>query len=165
MRIFAIDPGFTVSALVIYDGRTVLEHAMYQNGDLLTRLAGRQFSDTDVLVIEQIASFGMPVGAEVFETCVWSGRFLQAWVGSARPFMPCDRLTRHTIKLHLCRSARAKDSNIRQALIDRFGPSRERAMGTKAQPGPLFGVAGDEWSALAVAVSWWDGQRSQQKAG
>jgi len=55
------------------------------------------------------------------------------------------------VKLHLCGSARAKDTNIRQALIDRYGGSA--AIGKKAAPGPLYGVSKDVWSALAVAVT------------
>jgi hypothetical protein len=55
---------------------------------------------------------------------------------------------RRDVKLHLCGSARAKDPNIRQALLDRFGP-----VGTKKAPGPLYGVKSHIWSALAVAVT------------
>jgi hypothetical protein len=42
---------------------------------------------------------------------------------------------------------RAKDPNVRQALLDKIGP-----VGTKKNPGPLYGVSGHGWSALAVAV-------------
>ncbi len=101
-----------------------------------------------MLVIEQIAAMGMAVGAEVFETCFWSGRFAQAWRG------PCERLKRHEIKMHLCGNMRAKDANIRVALMDRFGGSQ--SVGKKKTPGPLYGIAGDQWSALAVAVTWYD---------
>ena len=43
-----------------------------------------------------------------------------------------DDLTqvRQEVKLHLCNSARAKDANIRQALIDRFG-GKDKAIGRK----------------------------------
>jgi len=43
---------------------------------------------------------------------------------------------------------KAKDANIRQALIDKLGP-----VGTKKSPGPLWGVKSHIWSALAVAVT------------
>jgi hypothetical protein len=62
---------------------------------------------------------------------------------------------RATVKAHLCRSAKAKDSNVRQALIDLFG-GKENAIGTKKTPGPLYGISGDVWAALAVAVTWYD---------
>ena len=51
----------------------------------------------------------------------------------------------------LCKNNRAKDKNIRQALIDRFGPGKA-AIGTKKAPGPLYGLKSHLWSALAVAV-------------
>ncbi len=41
--------------------------------------------------------------------------------------------------------------NIRQALIDRFGPP-----GKKKAPGATYGLSGDMWSALAVAVTFTD---------
>ena len=68
------------------------------------------------IVIEMIASYGMPVGKEVFETCVWIGKFAQA------SGIKEEYIYRKEEKMNLCHSMKAKDSNIRQALIDRFGP-------------------------------------------
>ena len=51
-----------------------------------------------------------------------------------------------------CNSAAAKDTNIRQALIDHYGGSKAEAIGVKAKPGPLYGIKADEWSALAIAL-------------
>ena len=48
--------------------------AKQPNEGVLAMLAGYR-SGSDVLVIERIASYGMAVGAEVFETVYWSGRF------------------------------------------------------------------------------------------
>jgi hypothetical protein len=61
------------------------------------------------------------------------------------------RVFRKDVKLHLCNSPRAKDANVRQALLDRLGPQ-----GTKKAPGPTYGVKSHEWAALAVAVYGWD---------
>ena len=141
MRIIGLDPGPSESALVLWDGK--IEFAMKQpNEFVLKELVLRRTEP--LLVIEQIASFGMPVGEEVFETVFWSGRFAEAF-GMAR----VGRLKRLDVKMRLCHDSRAKDANIRQALIDRLG-----APGTKKKPGPTFGMAGDLWSALAVAVAW-----------
>lgn len=136
--IVAIDPGPQYSALVAWDGAKV-EFAKYGlNEDVLSLL--RIMGDSGApCVIEQIASYGMAVGAEVFETCVWTGRFMEAF-GANR----VHRITRAHVKMHLCHSMRAKDGNIRQALIDRFG----------------YGISGDLWAALAVAVTWWDQNRT-----
>lgn len=163
-ELYAVDPGYEQSALVVYDGRRVIEHVTQPNAALLQRISDRVRTSQHLLVIEQIASFGMPVGVEIFETVFWSGRFAQAWAGYHAE-MPVDRIKRQAIKLHLCGQPRAKDANIRQALIDRFGPSKERAIGKKATPGPLFGISGDEWAALAVAVTYWDLQLTNRKAG
>ncbi|MNY62967.1 hypothetical protein D3C86_1998680 [compost metagenome] len=60
------------------------------------------------------------------------------------------------MKLHLCKTPRAKDANVRQALLDMFprtGGGKTPQIGTKAQPGPLFGVSSHAWAALGVAVT------------
>jgi hypothetical protein len=144
-EVIAVDPGPERSALVVWNG-SVLHRLYGHNLDVLHQL--KRWQNETPLVIEKVASFGMPVGAEVFETVYWSGRFAEAY-GAERT----HRITRIDVKNHLCHSSRAKDSNIRQALIDRFGPP-----GTKAKPGLLYGLSGDVWSALAVAVTWWDRQ-------
>jgi hypothetical protein len=147
MNIFAVDPGPTESAWLIWRDR-IISFGKLPNEDLLTMILERRSlaevasnAPNDLLVIEQVASFGMPVGAEVFETVFWSGRFAEAWPGRF------DRIKRHSVKMHLCGNMRAKDGNIRQALIDKFG-----APGTKKNPGATYGISGDVWSALAVAV-------------
>ena len=91
-----------------------------------------------------VASYGMAVGKEVFETVRWVGRFQQAW----RDPDAVRLVYRKDVKLHLCGSPRAKDTNIRQALIDLLGPR-----GTKKNPGPTYGVSSHAWAALGVAVT------------
>jgi hypothetical protein len=140
--VFAIDPGPVRSAWCLYGG-PALVFGIDENDDLLARLG-----PAPRVVIEKVESFGMPVGAEVFETVYWSGRFAQKAIAS---LATVDRIGRKAIKVHLCGTTKAKDPNIRQALLDRFGPQ-----GTKAHPGFLYGVSKDVWSALAVAVTWSD---------
>ena len=108
----------------------------------------------DYLAIEGIACYGMPVGRETFDTCIWIGRFTQAF-GAGRTTL----VYRSEVKSHLCHSMKAKDPMIRQALLDKFGPGRERAIGTKKKPGPCYGIASHCWSALAVAVTWFETRR------
>ena len=147
--LLAIDPGYTQSAWVEFEDGRPQQFGIVANDDLLTILRDPSFDD---LAIEAIASYGMAVGAEVFETCVWSGRFLQRWA-DMHPGADVRRVYRRDVKLHLCGSARAKDSNIRAALIDLYGPGKEKAIGRKATPGPLYGIRADIWAALAVAVT------------
>jgi hypothetical protein len=96
-----------------------------------------------------IASYGMPVGASVFETCVWIGRFIQR-----RKCPDFEYIYRKEEKMNLCYSMKAKDSNIRQALIDRFGE-----VGTKKNQGFFYGFKKDIWAAFAVGVTYLDKQK------
>lgn len=145
MKILGIDPGPTQSAYVIWDGATVLKAQIVPNADMIRELEPGLC--LGACAIEKIACYGMAVGAEVFETCVWTGRFIERWRDYAGMGDPL-RIPRLDIKVNLCKSAKAKDANIRQALIDRLG-----AVGTKKVPGPLFGVTSHCWAALAVAVT------------
>jgi hypothetical protein len=150
--VLAIDPGTTRSAWIALElpSRRPLGFGIDPNEELLGRLRGGTPA-FELVIIEKVESFGMAVGAEVFETVFWSGRFAEA----VDP-VPVERIGRKVVKVALCRDPRAKDPNIRQALIDRYG-GKATAVGTKASPGPLHGVAKDVWAALAVGVAWLDG--------
>ncbi len=150
MVIIAIDPGTDESACVVYSTPipVVTHRVIAKNEDLIKWLRKRLPTIHHVLAVEWITSYGQIVGREIFETCAWVGRFEEAFPG------PAYRVARRDVKLHLCNSVRAKDSNIRQALLDRFGGSRKAALGTKAKPGPLYGFKTHLWSALGVAVTY-----------
>lgn len=148
--ILAIDPGSTLSAWVKYvDGRPT-DWAKESNEAVLALVWNHPYD----LAIESIASYGMAVGAEVFETCVWSGRFIQAWI--ANTMREPMRVYRRDVKLHLCGTSRAKDANVRQAIIDRYAPNgggKLEAVGLKAAQGPLYGMKADCWQATGVAIT------------
>lgn len=137
----AVDPGNERSALVWFDTGTArpYDSMIVRNEEAVELVRDER------IVCEMIASYGMPVGREVFETCVWIGRFWQA-------ASSCELVYRRDVKLHLCGSARAKDANVRQALLDLYGG--KAAVGTKKKPGPLHGFRKDLWAALAVAVTY-----------
>jgi hypothetical protein len=157
MMILAIDPGPTESGYARHGGGQVWDSGVMSNEDMLSWLESYELMQSAMsggwkLAIEMIASYGMPVGREVFETCVWIGRFQQIWHAP-------DAVTlvyRKDVKLHLCGSPRAKDPNVRQALIDLFpgtGGGKTPQIGTKGQPGPLYGVSSHAWPALGVAIT------------
>lgn len=68
----------------------------------------------------------MAVGKEVFDTCLWIGRFTELAILQG---IGVEYIYRKEEKMNICQSMKAKDSNIRQALIDRFG-----VVGTKKNP-------------------------------
>ena len=149
MRILAIDPGPQQSAFVVWNGKEISEKGIRVNKEFLEWIDLGNWSlvlNIDVYVLEDVEHFGMPVGKDVFETVRWTGIFAHAAGLKWTHFLP-----RREVKLHLCGSARAKDANIRQALIERLGPP-----GTKKAQGITYGVKKDMWSALALAVTWWD---------
>jgi hypothetical protein len=141
--IIAIDPGTTQSALLVWDGRSVSFPRIVDNHIMLQWL--RSTAPHMPLAIEMVACYGMAVGREVFETCLMVGRVQEVWESK---MLDCTLVYRKDVKMHLCGSMKAKDPNIRQALIDRFGN-----VGTKKNPGPLYGVSSHLWSALAIAVT------------
>jgi hypothetical protein len=152
MRLLCIDPGTTESGVVIYDGWEIsFKSSGIDNEEILTLFQGSK--TFDCLAIEMVASYGMAVGKTVFETCVWIGRFIQ---GLGVEYTP---IYRKDVKLCLCGSYRAKDANIRQAILDKFpatGGGKTPQVGTKKEPGPLYGVSKHAWAALAVGLTWFE---------
>lgn len=182
----AVDPGNKESGWVLFTlqdgypgGVNIESFGVIENGELQNKIeelhkaerkAGRKLG---CLCIEMPKAQGMAVANEVFETCVFVGRLLQTWPGTDWSYV-----FRGEVKLAICGQARAKDPNVRQALIDLWGgkddaiggvkcpickgkghTGRERVeckckTGWKIPKGPLHGMAADSWAALAVAYSW-----------
>jgi len=158
--ILAVDPGNEESAWVLLgEDLAPIRFAKENNKKAMESISGiylENVSDFVVydpltVVVEMVASYGMAVGKEVFETCVWIGRFIE----QAETYgYKAEKVYRKDVKLNLCGTTKAKDSNIRQALIDRFG-----IVGTKKSPGFFYGVSKDVWAAIAVAVTFADSQK------
>ena len=155
--IFAIDSGNVESGYVIVERNLsrVIDKGKVPNEELLkiiedfildTRDGWK--TETIEVALEMIASYGMAVGKTVFETCVWIGRFQELFHSYG---IASEYVYRSEEKLYLCKSMKAKDSNIRQALIDRFGE-----VGTKKNQGYFYGFKKDIWAAMAVAVTYHD---------
>jgi hypothetical protein len=155
--ILAIDPGSTHSGWVLIDADTCrpLDFDKTENRALLKRINTYVEMPGALpaqrVVIEMIASYGMAVGAEVFDTCVWIGRYQEAYeLGHG---VVAELVKRQPIKLHHCHTSKANDSNIKQALVDRFAPDQSNhGKGTKASPGWFYGFRADVWQAFALAV-------------
>jgi hypothetical protein len=181
MNVLAIDPGNTESAWCRCAGDRPIDFAKVANDTFVRQL--RFLEPGTRLVIEYMEPRGMPMSQEEMDTQFWTGRFVQAAGVEWHP------VKRREVKMHICGHTRAKDSNIRQALIDRFGGASVAIGGTKCPqckgkgwfgagrptclacngtkwlhpPGPLHGITSDVWSALAIAITWWETKRQTIK--
>jgi hypothetical protein len=139
-HVTAIDPGTTESAVLTLRGGVVCAPEIMSNHALLVNARHGEWQE---VAIEMIACYGMPVGRETFETCLLIGRLMEIFDACAIHY----RLVyRRDVKIWLCNSMKAKDANVRQALIDKYGPP-----GTKKNPGKTYGISSHLWSALAIA--------------
>lgn len=150
MIVLGIDPGTTQSGWVLFGPTGVLDSGVHDNHEVLRWV--REGQGADMLAVEMIASMGMAVGQSTFETVRWIGRFQQAWRDPEAVLL----VYRREVKQRFCGNQQAKDSNIRQALLDMFpatGGGKVPQVGIKAKPGPLYGVSSHAWPALAVAIT------------
>ena len=154
MQLCAIDPGTDESAVVVINipSFAVTHRSIDNNNNILEQIRERDI-EAEHLLIEKVACYGMAVGAEVFQTCFWIGRFMEAWHPKT-----VELMGRTQVKTILCHTTRAKDKNVTQAVKDfmasHFGIRESELKGRKASPGPLYGIKSHEWQALALAVAW-----------
>ena len=150
--IFAIDPGPVESAYVVLDRDLRPIYFDKRANEIILELVTGNKYPANHFAIEAVASYGMAVGKEVFETVFWMGRFWErAWHKHK------ERIYRKDEKMNLCGSMRAKDSNIRQALIDRFAQHDfKNGKGTKKKPDWFHGFHSDIWASYAVGVTYYD---------
>jgi hypothetical protein len=158
MHVIGVDPGPKESAYVIWDGVRFVQHEGLPNEDLVYMLKHRGGSAivplADFCAIEQIRGYGIPAGNELLDTCFWSGRFFEAWGRPPGASSSAVMIPRKDVLKHLgYGGAGNADAAVRAALMGRFG-----GVGTKRAPGPLWGISGHLWAALAVAVTFWDRQ-------
>src|SRR5271157_2072839 len=141
LKVCGLDPGTLQTAVVVWNGTTILDHQIIPNIKVIDYLT---HTDCPVVACEHLQCYGMAVGKEVFETGYWIGRYWQVC-----DLMEIDwqRVFRSEIKAYWCHSLKAADSNIRAAIIDRLGKP-----GTKKAPGITYDIHKDLWSALAIAV-------------
>ena len=166
MNVFAIDPGNEQSAWCIMNDQYELINFGKDSNSLVMKILKDKLDISikfipyiDYVVLERVASYGMPVGREVFETCEWIGRYAQ----EAEKVTSVDYIYRRDEKLYLCFDSKAKDANIRAALIERFAKHDfKNGRGTKANPDYFYGVKADIWSAIAVATTFLDMQKEKQ---
>ena len=166
MRLLAIDPGPEKTAWVEFDSDRfeILDKAIEQNRQVADMLMREAYG---AVAIEYPRPRGQPMYTQLVDTICWIGRFANAcnekWV----------RVDRKDVKMTICGNTRATDSHIRAALISIFDERLQKnkgrggnipAIGNKAFPGPLLGVSKDLWAALAVAVTWTEGQKVLEKA-
>ena len=165
--ILAIDPGSVKSAyaLISFDnGFELLDFGKIDNFEMLPEISDigmrTLFHEDESFkiypVVEMVASYGMAVGKDVFETCVWIGRFIQKLENSDY-YEKHTKIYRKDEKMCLCGSMKAKDSNIRQALIDRYAKHDfKNGKGKKNNPDVFYGVSADVWAAIAVGVTYYE---------
>lgn len=157
MYIIAIDPGNEQSAYCIMEGCRPRQFGKVDNDALRELLINEtRVSHYSAVVIEKVASYGMAVGQEVFDTCIWIGRFTEA--AQCR----VEYVYRMDEKIAICHDSKARDSNIRQALIDRFAAfDKKNGKGTKKNHDWFYGFKADIWSSYAVGITWLEKEKER----
>ena len=155
--ILAIDPGDRETAFVVMDENYLIYDKDKVENQLVLDYMCQYRDDIGHVVTEMIASYGMAVGANVFETCVMIGAIERT---ADLLGIPRSRVYRAEEKVYICHDSRAKDSNIRRSLIDRFAShDKARGTGTKNNPDHFYGFRKDIWAAYAVGVVHLDKMR------
>ncbi len=163
--ILAIDPGSEQSGVVGYDiVSKEIKQARIATNRVLLHWLHNDPNDWNHLIIEYPHVRGQMMKSQVIETIFWIGRFAEAW-GDMSTFIRFDR---KEVAMRLCGRAAVKDKQVRRALIARFpatGGGAEPAIGTKKDPGPLYGVKTHCWAALGVAVAYTDRLEELKREG
>jgi hypothetical protein len=169
--ILAIDPGNIQSAYILMnENYEIVEFGKIDSEEVLEKITSFYHYippyiigalPNKTVVIEMVASYGMAVGKSIFDTVVWIGRFKQKAIELG---FDVDFIYRQEEKMNLCNSMRAKDTNIRQALIDRFAKfDFKNGKGTKNEQDWFYGFSKDVWAAYAVGVTYLDKMKKEAK--
>ena len=158
MIILGIDPGENKSGVVLFDAkanRVLWAHE--KDVQELERILQYGWNEMpDVIVCENIVPMGVPFSSNLRATCRHIDRL--EFIAEARKIQWVF-ITRNQVKMTLCgRCKGVKDAHVSCAVQERFG-GRKAALGTKKQPGPLYGVSGHCWQALAAVIAATDSSK------
>lgn len=141
MIVLAIDPGPIQSGVVKFDGTRVRFADVLPNSDVLKIIAD---DNSDVMAIELFVATGQPLADESLYTVRWEERFRLASGDPEQVLM----IPRRAVKKAVGVDHRANDAGVNAALRRLIGEK-----GTKADPGPCYGVKSHAWAALGVAYA------------
>lgn len=149
MIVLAIDPGPLSCGVVIYDSSHPLVLERFK--DASVDFALEMISDAEgyLVAIERVQSSGFS-GASLLETSEVVGRLHQRALDCGLPVL---LMYRREVCSALHVHGAGKDRQVRERMIEIHGGSKEVAVGKKASPGPLYGVASHAWQALGLAVA------------
>lgn len=146
--ILSIDPGTNKTGIVhTYNGKIMFVDSKMDNHHVLDFLKTMK---AGMVAMETLVPYNQKVGKTTFETIFWTGRFYEA---SA---IPITKISRREIKSFLVGRMTANDAIIRRAVLSLYpvsGGGATPQIGTKAEPGPLFGVTSHAMQALAVGIT------------
>ena len=148
--ILGIDPGPELCGVVLYDGATVLRAANKMPVALLLHAITKGvYGDLGLIACERVQSYGIS-GASLLVTAEVYGQLMQAAHHAEVPFVGIYR--RSVLRALDVTGKGSRDALVRARLIEMHGGHKDAAVGRKASPGPLYGVSGHAWQALAVAA-------------
>lgn len=153
MKILSLDVGTTQSGFCIVDSETYKPKyfGKIENSELIK--IAKTF-DYDVLVYEEFQSYGTQMGISTITSITWNGRFIQIAKDRQKEVIP---IYRREVKMNLCNSVKANDSNVRYALISRFAKfDFKNGKGTKNEQDWFYGFKADSWSAYGIACTYLD---------
>jgi hypothetical protein len=174
MLILAIDPGPTHSGVCIFDNIRCMPTAFgwLPNAEVLDRIRHARKLEITHFAAERMKSRGNPVAQVAFDTAEFVGRCFQRAEDCG---LIVGGVFNEEVRIHVCGKAGVNVSNIRRALVDRFGGdaatkkskkcSRKQHVncpkcdgsGRIGTDGVLVQMVGDHTvSALGVAVTFGD---------
>lgn len=157
--ILGIDPGPITSGVVLYDpvrGISLVAVAKMPTDEMLTMLRSEWITvdplngwrlNNVTLAVERVVSYGKRIGAETIQTIEVVGRLLEMWEGRT-----AYAISRPDVLDALTGNRSCKEGPAWDRLCELHGGDKASAVGTKKNPGPLYGVGSHARSALAVAV-------------
>ena len=149
--LLAIDPGTRESAWVLMDDELrPVEYAIEDNERVLNLVGTMQYKS---LAVEWVTNYGANVGADVFQTVYWIGRFCER--AMERGIIPL-RIARRDVKKNLKLPMKAKDGDVMRALIKRFGGRKSKDNPNGFFPPDKSGWGTHLWQAYAVGATFAD---------